>query len=143
MKIKIQTEVNQSLDEVKAGFTSELFLKLNPPFPKVKLKQFDGCQAGDTVALELDFILAKQNWISEIVEDEAKKGEWYFVDEGREMPVFKNWRHKHLLSDKAGKTVITDDITYQSPLIILDWLLYPLLYLQFKYRGPIYRREFG
>ena len=143
MKIKIHTTVGQSLEKVKAGFTSELFLKLNPPFPKVKLRQFDGCQTGDIVALELDFLLAKQNWISEIVEDASDEGEWYFVDVGKEMPIFKSWRHKHLLTDKAGKTVITDDISFRSPFIILDWLLYPLLYLQFKYRGPIYRREFG
>lgn len=144
MKIKIDTLVSQPLEQVKAGFTDKLFLKLNPPFPKVKLKQFDGCMTGDIVSLELNFIFFKQLWISEIVEDKSTAGTFYFVDVGTKMPaLFKKWRHKHLLSDKGGKTEITDDISYQTPFVILDWLMYPFLYLQFKYRRPIYRKVFG
>ncbi len=144
VKIKIDTQVNQSLKRVIAGFNSQLFLKLNPPFPKVKLKQFDGCLTGDVVSLELNFILFKQTWTSTIVEDKSNEKQFYFIDEGTQLPfIFKAWQHKHLLSDKEGKTVITDDISYRTPFIILDWLMYPLLYLQFKYRGPIYRRAFG
>lgn len=144
VKIKIDTLVSQSLEQVKMGFNDQLFLKLNPPFPKVKLKRFDGCLTGDIVSLELNFIFFKQLWVSEIVEDESTAETFYFVDKGTEMPFFfKNWRHKHLLSDKGGKTVITDDISYQTPFVILDWLLYPFLYLQFNYRKPIYRKVFG
>ena len=144
VKIKIDTLVNQSLEEVKSGFDQHLFLKLNPPFPKVKLQRFDGCLKGDIVSLELNFILFKQLWISEIVEDESSDDAFYFVDEGTKMPaIFKYWRHKHLLSDKGGKTEISDNINYRTPFIILDWLLYPFLYLQFKYRKPIYRKVFG
>lgn len=144
VKIKIHTLVSQSLEAVKAGFNDDLFLQLNPPFPKVKLLKFDGCLTGDIVSLELNFIFFRQTWTSEIIEDQSTDKAFYFIDQGTELPFFfKYWQHKHLLSDQEGKTVITDEITYQTPFKILDWLMYPLLYLQFKYRGPIYRRVFA
>lgn len=144
VKITLNTQVDQSLPNVIEGFNAELFLKLNPPFPTVKLKQFDGCITGDTVSLELNFILFKQIWTSKITEDEKTDDAFFFVDEGIKLPFFfKSWRHKHLLCRQGDKTVITDAITYRTPFILLDWIMYPLLYLQFLYRKPIYRSVFG
>lgn len=144
MKIKIHTLVGQPLKVVKEGFTGDLFLKLNPPFPKVKLLKFDGCLTGDIVSLELNFIFFRQTWTSEIIEDQSTDKAFYFIDQGTELPFFfRYWQHKHLLSDQRGSTVITDDITYKTPFIILDWLMYPLLYWQFKQRSPVYRKVFA
>lgn len=144
VRLTITTAVNQSVEKVKAGFDDTLFLKLNPPFPKAKLLRFDGCRSGDIVSIELNFLLGKAQWISEITEDGEGQNEFYFVDEGKQMPSFlKYWRHRHLVHREGDKTLITDDISYRSPFILLDWLLYPLLYLQFIYRVPIYRRVFG
>ncbi len=66
MKIVVETQVEQGYLDVKAGFDQSLFLRLNPPFPPVKLLRFDGCQKGDLVSLELDFLLFRQKWKSAI-----------------------------------------------------------------------------
>lgn len=143
VNITINTIVDQRLSEVIDGFNGDLFLKLNPPFPKVRLIQFDGCKTGDTVSLELDFLLFKQIWTSKITEDQQTKDTFFFVDEGVQLPFFfKAWRHKHVLEAKDGKTLVTDAITYRTPFILMDWIMYPLLYLQFLYRKPIYRKVF-
>jgi len=144
VNITIKTLVDQRLPEVIAGFNGDLFLKLNPPFPKVRLIQFDGCKTGDLVSLELNFLLFKQVWTSEITEDFSDSEQFFFVDQGIRLPFFfKTWKHKHMLQVRDDKTVITDDITYQTPSLLTDWLMYPLLYLQFLYRKPVYRKVFG
>ncbi|MCE7994886.1 MAG: hypothetical protein HEP71_23115 [Roseivirga sp.] len=143
MNITIKTIVDQRLREVIAGFNGELFLKLNPPFPKVRLVRFDGCKKGDIVSMELNFLLFKQTWTSEITEDQSSPHEFFFIDKGIQLPFFfKFWQHKHILQVKDDKTVVIDDITYQTPTLLTDWLMYPLLYLQFLYRKPIYRKVF-
>lgn len=145
MRLKIKTQVNASLKEVKDGFTQELFLTLNPPFPPVKLLQFDGCKAGDQVALELNFILFKQRWISDIITDEHVDGRWYFIDEGIKLPFFiSKWRHHHEVKQMpSGGSVIIDDIYFTTGVVISDLIMYPLLYGQFLYRKPIYKRVFS
>jgi ligand-binding SRPBCC domain-containing protein len=144
MKIRIATQVNAGLATVKSGFNETLFLSLNPPFPPVKLRRFDGCRKGDRVELELNFIFFKQTWESLITGDTVNATEFSFVDEGIRLPFFlKSWKHHHLneVSDKGG-TTITDDIEFTTPTLLTNWLFYPILYLQFLYRRPIYRKVF-
>ena len=88
MKITISTKVDQSYLEVKAGFTESLFKKLSPPFPPVRLLRFDGSETGDIVSLELNFIFFRQKWNSHITEDQTTAQEFFFVDEGVELPFF-------------------------------------------------------
>ncbi len=143
MHIKITTAVEKDFLAVKSGFTSDLFLALNPPFPRVRLLQFDGCKKGDIVSLELNFIFFKQVWKSIITEDETNKKEFRFVDEGKKLPFFfKYWRHHHrVVSDGKGAKII-DDITFKTPTFLPEFLMYPALYLQFLYRKPIYKKRF-
>ncbi len=144
MRITIKTKVQASLQVVKDGFTEDLFLKLNPPFPPVKLVQFDGCKAGDKVALKLNFLLFKQQWVSNIIEDYESDIQWYFIDVGQKLPFFlKSWKHVHEVKAIESNSVIIDDITYTSGTILTDLLMYPLLLIQFLYRKPIYKRIFN
>lgn len=143
MKLKISTRVNQSLEVVQNGFTQDLFLSLNPPFPKVDLLQFDGCTKGDIVSLKLKFGFFNQVWTSEITEDHLTENQWLFVDEGTQLPFFlKQWRHRHLVEREGSRAVITDDIEFSCGFILIDVLMWPALYLQFLYRKPIYRKLF-
>ncbi len=143
MRIVIKTLVEQAPSSVIEGFTRELFLKLNPPFPPVVLKEFGGCKKGDKVVLELNFIFFKQTWISDITDDQATNDEIYFVDEGIKLPFFlKTWKHRHRLVNRANQTLIIDDIQFTTPTLLTNYLLYPALYLQFLYRKPIYKRIF-
>lgn len=145
MKITIATKVGQSLSDVKLGFDKDLFSALSPPFPPVKLLRFDGSKKGDIVSLELDFFLFKQVWTSEITEDNHQEHEFYFVDKGVKLPFFLGaWEHKHRIIHLGNsQTEIRDEISFQGSWKVLTPLLYPVLYLQFLYRKPIYKRIFA
>lgn len=143
MRLKIATQVKASLPQVQAGFTKELFLALNPPFPPVKLLQFDGCKKGDKVALELNFILFKQQWISDITDDQDDGKNWFFIDQGVKLPFFlESWKHHHAVESNELGSLVIDDITFSTGTILLDLLMYPALFLQFLYRKPIYKKRF-
>jgi ligand-binding SRPBCC domain-containing protein len=145
MHLKLSTKVKQDFLSVKDGFNEDLFLSLNPPFPPVKLKEFGGCKEGDKVHLELNFIFFKQDWISKITFDNTSDLVFEFVDEGTQLPFFlKYWRHHHIV-EKAGteQSIIIDDIEFKSPYKLMDFLLYPVLWLQFTYRKPIYKKLFN
>lgn len=143
MNLKITTTVKQSPDKVWEGFNEDLFEALAPPFPPVKLLRFDGSLKGDEVHLELNFLLFKQQWNSLITQQEQSDSEIFFVDEGMKLPFFlKAWRHKHRIIKQGSGAAIIDDITYQTPFKILDWMMYPAMWLQFAYRKPIYQKLF-
>lgn len=132
-----------SLEAIKEGFTQDLFLSLNPPFPPVKLLRFDGCKTADRVVLELNFIFFKQEWISVITEDHEDDASWHFVDAGTKLPFFlKKWKHHHGVKKDAEGSWIIDDITYSTGFFLTDLIMYPLLYGQFIYRKPIYKKRF-
>ena len=143
MKLVLKTAVQASLEEVWEGFDQQLFLRLAPPFPRIRLLRFDGCHMGDLVEIELNFLLFRQIWVSEIVAQRSTPDEIYFVDEGISLPFFLNlWIHKHRIIRLQSGSQIVDEVVFRSPLRIFDWLLYPAMWLQFAYRKPIYRRAF-
>lgn len=145
MKLRVTTRVDASLEAVDAGFTKDLFERLNPPFPIARLKAYGGEHPGDLVKIELDFLLFKQLWVSEIIDREESTDEIYFTDVGKELPFFlKEWRHRHILKrDKAtGGTFIIEDVDFQGPALLPNFLLYPALWGLFAYRKPIYRKVF-
>ncbi|MFD2203838.1 SRPBCC family protein [Shivajiella indica] len=143
MKINITTRVDKNYLEVKEGFTEKLFLKLSPPFPPVKLLRFDGSSKGDLVSLELNFLVFKQKWTSEITADHTDGDEFYFIDEGIELPFFlKKWRHKHRIQKAGSGSLIKDEIEYEGKFGLMTVLLFPALYGQFLYRKPIYKKYF-
>ncbi len=144
MKLRIKTHVKAPLKSVKSRFNQDLFLSLNPPFPPVKLLRFDGCQKGDQVELELNFLFFKQRWVSDITEDHETGTKWCFVDIGTELPFFlKLWKHHHEVQMSETGSEIIDDITYSTGTLLTDLLMYPVLLGQFLYRKPIYKRVFN
>lgn len=143
MKINISTSVDKNYLEVKEGFTEKLFQKLSPPFPPVRLLRFDGSSKGDIVSLELNFFIFKQKWTSEITADHTDEKEFFFMDEGIELPFFlKKWKHKHRVIKQGKGSLINDEIEYQGKFGLMSLLLFPVLYGQFLYRKPIYKRFF-
>lgn len=141
MQILIETEVNTNFESVFAAFDEQLFMALNPPIMPVKLRRFDGCQKGDLVQIELPIGL----WESLITENGESDSEIYFIDEGRKLPFpLKKWRHQHRIQRTGENTsLIIDKIDFSTNFAPLDWLMYPVLYLQFLYRKPVYRKRFG
>ena len=144
MRLVIKTKVAQDMESVWKGFNEQLFKQLNPPFPLVNLKRFDGSETGNEVHLELNFILFKSQWVSLITEHAKQEDEIYFVDEGIRLPaLFKYWRHKHRVVKDGENSIIVDDITFKSFSPVLDVFLLPALYGQFLYRKPVYKRFFS
>ena len=144
MKLKIQTSVEKNYLQVWEGFTEDLFNQLSPPFPPVKVMQFDGCQKDDTVELELNFLLFKQRWKSLITDQQSTNTEIFFLDEGVKLPFFLTfWKHRHRIIKNGDSTIIADEIEFRTPTLLTNYLFYPLLWLQFAYRKPIYRKVFG
>jgi len=143
MQLHINTLVSQSISQVWAGFDEKLFAKLAPPFPPVRVLRFDGCLRGNIVKLELNFFLFKQQWTSLIAEQQATDNEIFFVDYGTKLPFFLSyWKHRHRIIKSGNQAIIADEIEFRTPSRITDYLFYPLLWLQFAYRKPIYKRIF-
>jgi ligand-binding SRPBCC domain-containing protein len=125
-------------------FDDTLFQKLNPPWIMAELLRFDGNQVGHEVHIAINFIFFKQKWISVITSNTSVSGDYEFVDEGRQLPFFlKTWRHRHVIRPQDQGTAIIDDIQFSTGWLVGDVLLYPLLWAQFAYRKPVYRRYFA
>lgn len=142
MRIYIKTTVNQPVAQVWEQFDAQLLMQLSPPFPPVKLISF-GQKIGEKVTLELDFFIKRQIWVSKITDFYLTVDEIYFVDEGEQLPFFLSyWKHKHRIIKKGSGSQIIDEIEFRTPTILTDYIFYPILYLQFLYRKPIYRKFF-
>lgn len=143
MRIHIKTEVRQSYKTVFDAFDEKLFLKLAPPYPRVRLVRFDGSKPGDIVEIEMKTGLKTYRWTSLIVAEKVTANEAYFIDEGQVLPPpLTKWLHKHLVVAAKAGTVIHDIIDYSTGYKLLDIMLYPLMLAQFSYRKPIYKKVF-
>ena len=144
MKITIETAVEQSVSDVWKQFDDKLLLKLSPPFPPVKLISF-GQKVGEKVTFELNFFILRQLWVSKITDSYLSADESFFIDEGITLPFFlKYWKHKHRIvrDNTTSGSKIIDEIEFRTPTVLTDYIFYPILYLQFLYRKPIYRKFF-
>lgn len=144
MNFIVKTTVGPSTKEtVLAGFTSNLFTSLAPPFPKLTLLRYDGCEKGSEVHLQLDFLFYKKNWISIITENGVTETELYFVDEGSVFPApIKKWKHRHIIRQLNTTVEIEDNVTYSCRNRVLDILVFLPFYFLFLYRNPIYKNYF-
>ncbi len=145
MHILIKTLVKGNYLKIIKRFDRELFETLSPPGAQIKLVRFDGSKTGDIVHLQLKLMgLIKQDWISEITSDGQDDQKAFFIDEGKQLPFFlTSWKHRHVVENKNDHSEIIDDIHFKTPSWLTDVLLYPVLYLQFVYRKPVYRKIFG
>lgn len=146
LRIELSTPVKGHYQAVMRQFDQTLFDQLTPPGAGVELVRFDGSKQGDIVHIRLKLLgFIKQDWISEIIADDTDDQQTYFIDEGTQLPFFLTyWKHKHIVrANGPDKSIIIDDIQFRTPFFLMDFLLYPVLWLQFAYRKPIYRRIFG
>lgn len=146
MHIEIRTPVVGNYRTVMEQFDRDLFERLSPPGADVELLRFDGSHKGDIVHIRMKLLgLIKEDWVSEIVEDGHDENKAWFVDRGSRLPFFlKEWEHHHVVEKVSEhESVIVDDIRFRSPSLLTDPLLYPVLYAQFAYRRPVYRKFFG
>ncbi|MBF9253043.1 hypothetical protein I2I11_07050 [Pontibacter sp. 172403-2] len=144
MQLHLKTHVRQNYKTVFNAFDEQLFRRLSPPYPRLKLLRFDGSAPGDMVEVELQTGIKSFRWTSLITDRSITGTEAYFIDEGRELPPpLRLWRHKHLVSQSGSGTIIHDIITYSTGFKVVDALLYPLMWAAFGMRKPVYRKVFG
>jgi ligand-binding SRPBCC domain-containing protein len=144
MRIIIKTKVQQDFKKVFQAFDINLFMKLKPPLVSLNVIRFDGCQKGNEVHIEVTILWMKQKWISLITEQQSNENGIYFIDEGVLLPKpLKYWKHKHIIEKSIDSSIIIDDICYSTNNILLDFLLFPALFLQFYFRKPVYKSYFS
>ncbi len=144
MRIIIKTKVKLDFEKVFQAFDINLFMKLIPPFVSLSVIRFDGCQKNDEIHIEVKILWIKQKWISLITEQYSNEKEIYFIDEGVLLPKpLKYWKHKHIIEKSIDSSIIIDDICYNTNNILLDFLLFPALLLQFFFRKPVYKSYFS
>ena len=143
MRVLIKTKVEPDYKTVYSRFDVHLFKRLKPPFVGLNVKRFDGCQKGNEVHIEISTLGIKQSWNALITENGENDSEIYFVDEGLKLPKFiSSWKHLHRIVKNGDSCIIIDDINYRTPNIVLDILSYPVMFLQFYYRKPVYKSYF-
>ncbi|MCB0281296.1 MAG: hypothetical protein H6627_04320 [Calditrichae bacterium] len=141
MIIKIKSRLSCPFDCIISNFDIALFNALKPPLVPLKVIRFDGCLKGDEVHLELGF---GKTWKSVIVDNSKTDNQWCFIDEGFALPTpLKFWRHIHKVEKLSdSESLILDHIVFKSSSKLLDILIYPLLFIQFKIRTPLYKKFF-
>lgn len=143
INFKIKTVVEQDYKTVFERFDEDLFLALKPPLLPLTLNRFDGSMKGDEVHITLGKGALSQDWNALIVEQAELADEIYFIDVGSKLPFFlKDWKHKHRIVKEGEGAMIIDDISYKTPFFLMDYLMFPVLYLQFWARKPVYTRYF-
>lgn len=144
MNLKFETKISRSVEEIKAGFDRKLFEALRPPWVQLRLKRFDGCKPGDEVHLELGQFGIYNNWVSHITQQELTESYWFFIDVGHTLPwPIKNWSHKHLVKKITdNQSLIVDDIQFDCGSKILNYLVWPGLWMSFAIRPKVYKKFF-
>lgn len=111
---------------------------LSPPFPPVRIVRDTG---GLSVGAEKEFQLGlgpfRLTWLARHVECEPGRS---FTDWQVTGP-FRSWRHRHLMKATPSGSCLVDHIDYQAyggPL--MDWLVWPSLWLLFRWRHYVTRR---
>lgn len=139
MRFVLKTRVNRPMQKTFAAFDRRLFEYLMPP--GAKLIRFDGSNEGDIVHLRLPIA---GEWMSRITASYQGKEMAYFVDEGAKLPLgIRDWRHRHIVREDGAGSIIEDDIEFSSGRRVLDWLMYPMLYLAFAPRRRRYQAYFN
>ena len=143
MRIELITRIeNRTIVNTFQKFDEALFLKLAPPLPVSKLIRFDGCEENDVVALKIRIFFTWHLWESQIISNEQSESEINFVDKGRILPFFLSfWIHRHRIVKENNDVLIIDDIEFFAHNKVLTLLSFPILYLMFAMRKPIYRKE--
>lgn len=143
MQFRIKSDVKAEFRFVASHFGKPLFTHLLPKFPPIKLLRFEGCAKGDLVSLTMKLFGYTMEWDSEIIQTASYDRENNFIDQGIKLPFFLiYWEHKHRIIGNLNNTVIIDEIYYKSPNLLLEILMYPLLYLSFFARKKGYRTFF-
>ncbi|MCX7743493.1 MAG: hypothetical protein N2167_02905 [Flavobacteriales bacterium] len=145
MKITLESEIIPlDAENVFSNFNESLFKAINPWFMPMKVELFEGCLPGHRVIVRLGGPLIDALWVSEIIFLQKNGNEIMFIDIGKELPFpLKNWEHRHRIIKTGNKECkIMDEITYHTFHPWLDFIIKPIMHLQFGVRKKKYSQYF-
>lgn len=145
MKITLESEIIPlNAEVVFSHFNESLFKALNPWFMPMKVELFEGCLPGHRVIVRLGGPLIRARWVSEIVSFQNNENEISFIDIGKELPFpLKKWEHRHrIIKTGSHACKIIDEITYHTSYTWLDYLIKPVMSIQFGVRKKAYTQYF-
>ena len=143
MKIIFECRLSCPAEKVVERFGEDLFRALSPPFPRLKILQFDGIKTGDHVVLQLDFMLFTGHWSSLITSSHKSDHALVFVDVGEVMPPFlSRWEHRHVIEKVRNGSIIRDEIEFSPGKGWPAWLVWLMIWIQMKPRNRIYTSFF-
>ena len=127
---------------VWSQFNEALLKKISPPFPKVNIQRFDGCNEGDLVILEINLLFIQVVWSSKITYAKQDSKQSVFIDEGIQVPFGINlWKHEHsIIKIDDSQCYIQDFVTYETSNVFLDIILFPFLWVMIFYLKPFYQK---
>ena len=143
MKLRFETYVDASFETVKSRFNLQLLEYLSPSFPRINIKRYDGNEVGNQIHIHLGFILFTWKWVSKISSFVSTTTNWYFIDEGIQLPPFlKQWSHKHEIQKSENKSIIVDEIHFEASKFWPGFLVKFMLWMQFSQRPALYKKYF-
>ncbi|GLR20169.1 SRPBCC family protein [Portibacter lacus] len=143
MKLTLKTPIPKNYKVVMDGFDKNLFEFLKPIGAKMEIVEFTGSETGDTVHIRF-LKPIKAEWVSDITDHGINEQEAFFLDEGRILPKpLSKWKHRHVVKNiNLNKSVIEDQIEFQTGNVILDIILYPFMFMGFFPRKFQYKKYF-
>ena len=145
MRFTVVTPVSGIPVEIFQKFQRPLLEALVPPWAKITIHRFDGSVKGDKIELNVKLLgLIDQAWENLVTENFESDRECFFVDEGTKMPFpVTFWKHKHRIIGLKSGSEIRDEIEFHCNSIFLEWIMFPVVWIQFVWRKPIYKKVFG
>ena len=140
MNLYFKTKIQNNFELTVKHFNQDLFIALKPPLLPLDILRFDGVNQGDQFHLKL----GPQNWIGKVISSFQNEQEFEFIDVGIKLPFpLKEWRHKHsVLKQDKNNCIIVDDISYSTNNKIVDYIIFPGMWLMFRLRGPLYKKYY-
>jgi ligand-binding SRPBCC domain-containing protein len=142
--VSITTFIPLPIQEVTKRFDRRLFDYLAPPFPKLKIKRYDGQKKGDVIQLSLGLWPIFLPWHLVIVDAWEDEKSWGFTDQATMLPFpLTAWRHEHrLVAIGPMETSIEDFVGFRAGPNWLTKLMQPIVHNMFTSRKPAYLRYF-
>lgn len=143
MRIVLRSVVKAHFKNVAADFSHDLFVFLLPPKFVASLVAYEGSKPGSKVHIRFR-LPYPSDWISVIKSEVKDENNYVFVDEGEKLPFgLKSWRHIHSVKKMHEQsTEIIDDMNFSTGIRLLDYILYPFLFLSFYPRKNLYKKYF-
>lgn len=143
MRIVLHAQVNARFERVAEDFGEDLFKFLLPPKIVASLVAYEGPAPGSKVHIRFRFPFPS-DWISIIKSEKKTNDRYVFVDEGEKLPFgLTKWKHIHsIVKRDENTTEIIDDMNFTTGARVLDFLVYPVLYLSFYPRKKLYKKYF-